>query len=352
LDPDVEERLAKNPASLLHQIERLDDQTAWVIIDEVQKLPKLLDIVQIGIEKYRKKFALTGSSARKLKRGAANLLAGRAFIFYLFPMTYLELGEQFDLHAVLQNGSLPSLFNLENTQDRHRYLRSYTQTYLKEEITAEQVIRKLDPFRLFLEIAAQQNGEILNYTNIAQDVGVSSLTIQSYFQILEDTLMGFFLYPYHTSIRKRQRANPKFYFFDLGVKRSLDGTVTVALTENSYGFGKAFEHFVIAEAIRLNSYFEKGYRFSYLRTKDHAEIDLIVERPGEPLALIEIKSTDAVDERDIRTLRAFKKDFTQPVDAYCLSRDPIAKAIDSISLLPWQEGFKAMGLTPPATAAG
>ncbi len=344
LNPDEEERLAKNPAALLHQIEALDPAITWIIIDEIQKLPKLLDVVQLGIETHQKRFALTGSSARKLKRGAANLLAGRAFVHHLYPLTFLELEQAFDLKNALQMGTLPTLLHLKETQDIHRYLRSYAQTYLKEEITAEQIIRKLDPFRLFLEIAAQQNGEILNYSNIARDVGVNILTVQSYFQVLEDTLMGFLLHPFHTSVRKRQRSNPKFYFFDLGIKRSLEGTLTVDLVENRYGFGKAFEHFIIAEAVRLNSYFEKDYRFSYLRTKDDAEIDLIIERPGLPLALVEIKSTEQADERDIRTLHNFKKDMGPNVETFCLSRDPIPKIIDGISLLPWKEGFKALGL--------
>ncbi len=345
LKPDEEERLSKNPTALLAQIEGLPPNTQWVFIDEIQKLPRLLDLVHLCIEKHKTLFALTGSSARKLKRGASNLLAGRAFVHHLFPLTHLELGSEFKLNEALQWGSLPTLFHLSESQDKARYLRSYTQTYLKEEILMEQIIRKLDPFRLFLEIAAQQNGEILNFSNIARDVGVDDMTIQSYFQILEDTLMGFLLHPFHQSIRKRQRTNPKFYFFDLGVKRALEGNLTVDLSENTYGFGKAFEHFIMMEALRLNAYFEKDYRFSYLSTKDNAEIDLIIERPGLPLALIEIKSTQQADERDIRALMAFKKDMPQKTEAYCFSRDPTPKMIEGIRLLPWQMGFKEIGLT-------
>ncbi len=346
LNPDEEERLAKNPGALLAQIESLPKTCQWIVIDEVQKLPKLLDVAHLCIEKHHKLFALTGSSARKLKRGHANLLAGRAFMYHFFPLTHLELGTQLDLHQALQWGSLPKLLQLQDPQDKIRYLRTYTQTYLKEEIVAEQVIRKLDPFRMFLEIAAQQNSEILNFSNIARDVGVDTVTIQSYFQILQDTLMGFLLPPFHESIRKRQRTNPKFYFFDLGVKRALEGNIGLDLPEGNYGYGKTFEHFVILEALRLNAYFEKDYRFSYLRTKESAEIDLIVERPGAPLALLEIKSAKQVDERDIRTLRAFKGDMKQKTEAYCLSRDPIPKMIEGIHLLPWEMGLKKIGLHP------
>lgn len=343
LDPDEEERLAKNPQALLSQIEALPPDTRWVILDEIQKLPQLLDLVHLGIEKYHKLFVLTGSSARKLKRGAANLLAGRAFMHSLFPLTHQEMGEAFEMKQILQWGSLPTIPQLEEDVDKARYLRSYAQTYLKEEIVAEQIIRKLEPFRFFLEIAAQQNGEILNYSNIARDVGVDTVTVQSYFQILEDTLMGFFLPPFHQSVRKRQRANPKFYLFDLGVKRALEGTLTVGLKENTYGYGKAFEHLVIAEVWRLNSYLEKDYRFSYLRTKDDAEIDLIIERPGLPLALVEIKSSQRVDERDIRTLKAFQKDLPH-AQAFCLSNDPNSQIIEGVHALPWKTGLKEIGL--------
>ncbi len=343
LKPDEEERLAKNPNLLLAQVEHIKGTKSWVVIDEIQKLPKLLNLVHFCIEKHNVLFALTGSSARKLKRGASNLLAGRAFVSHLFPLTHVELASTFQLDHTLQWGSLPKIFHLPKDKDKARYLRTYAQTYLKEEIVAEQVIRKLDPFRFFLEIAAQHNGDILNFSNIAHDVGVDTMTIQSYFQILEDTLMGMLLPPFHQSIRKRQRTNPKFYFFDLGVKRALEGKLTIALDENTYGFGKTFEHFIILEAMRLATYFEKDYRFSYLRTKDDAEIDLIIERPGLPMALIEIKSKVQTDERDIRTLRAFQSDMKN-TDAYCLSRDPVPKIIDGIHLLPWQHGFQELGL--------
>lgn len=344
LNPDEEERLSKNPSSLLAQIDALDPSIRWILLDEIQKVPKLLDVVHLEIERHKRLFALTGSSARKLKRGSANLLAGRAFVQHLFPLTARELGDRFDLETALQWGTLPMILALQEAQDKARFLRSYAQTYLKEEIVAEQIVRKLDPFRLFLEIAAQQNSEILNFSNIGRDAGVDTVTIQSYFQILEDTHLGFLLHPFHRSIRKRQRVNPKFYFFDTGVKRALEGTLTTGLVENTYGFGKAFEHLVILEVLRLNAYLEKDYRMSYLRTQEGAEIDLILERPGLPLVLVEIKSSRKVDERDIRTLHAFKKDLPPTTEAFCLSRDPIAKVIEGVRLLPWRAGLKEMGI--------
>ncbi len=343
LNLDEEERLGKNPSDLLDQIESLPPETQWIVIDEIQKLPKLLDVVHHCIEKKNKLFALTGSSARKLKRGGANLLAGRAFVTYIFPLTHLELGSQFELADALHWGCLPKIFHLSDLEDKARYLRTYAQTYLKEEIVSEQVIRKLDPFRHFLEVSAQQNGEILNFSNIARDIGVDTVTVQSYFQILEDTLMGFMLQPFHRSIRKRQRSNPKFYYFDLGIKRALEGNLTVNLLKNSYGYGKAFEHFVITEIHRLNAYLEKDYRFSFLRTKDGAEIDMIIERPGLPIVLVEIKSTSQVDDRDVKTLKSFMGDF-DPADGFCLSQDPHSKIIDGIKCLPWEEGVREIGL--------
>jgi len=210
LNLEEEERFALQPQILSELIAK--KQPHWVIIDEVQKNPKLLDIVHQEIEKRSSLFALTGSSVRKLKRGAANLLAGRAFVYQMHPLTHLELGESFDVQQSLTWGSLPKLLEYSTDREKISYLKSYTQTYLKEEIVSEQIVRKLEPFRRFLVIAAQQNGEIINFTNIARDVGADTKTVQSYFQILEDTLLGFLLPAYHSSVRKQQASGPKFYF--------------------------------------------------------------------------------------------------------------------------------------------
>lgn len=343
LDPATEERYATNPGDLTREIEAKRGASPWVVIDEVQKVPKLLDLVHHHIEASGCKFALTGSSARKLKRGAANLLAGRAFVNYLFPLTHLELGGQFDCVAALRWGTLPKVVQLPSDEGKTAFLRAYALTYLKEEVWGEQIIRRIDPFRKFLEVAAQTNGQIVNYTNIARDVGVDTKTVQSYFTILEDTLIGFLLEPYHRSVRKRQRQNPKFYFFDCGVKRALDRTLGQSLPPRTYGFGQAFEHLVLLEAHRLNTYFQRDYRFGYLQTKDGAEIDLLIERPGKPLALVEIKSAEQVDERSTRSLEHFLPAF-KGAEAYCLSLDPRPKRIGAVAALPWQEGLATIGL--------
>ena len=344
LDPIEEDRLSLHPESLSEQIEAMMGEKEWVVLDEVQKVPRLLDVVHQRIEGGGNiKFALTGSSARKLKRGSANLLAGRAFVYNLYPLTHLEMGDAFDEISALQWGTLPKVVQLNGDEEKMAFLRAYALTYLKEEVWSEQLVRNLDPFRRFLEVAAQCNGEVVNATNIARDVGVDPKTVQSYFTILEDTLLGFLLESHHSSVRKQQIKSPKFYFFDGGVKRALDRTLTQELIPNTYGFGRAFEHFVIGEAIRLGSYLGKDYRFSYLRTKDDAEIDLLVERPGMPTALVEIKSTTRVDERSTKTVERFLKDMPK-AKGFCFSRDPIAKKIGAVEALHWREGLRAIGL--------
>lgn len=342
LDSKEEDRLRLNPDALHHEIIQKQNQLEWVVIDEVQKLPRLLDEVHRLIESTSVKFALTGSSARKLKRGAANLLAGRAFVNHMYPLTHVEMGDAFVLKDALKFGTLPKITQLSAELERGSFLESYALTYLKEEVWAEQIVRQLDTFRRFLDVAAQANGAILNYSNIARDVGCDTKTAQSYFQILEDTLLGYFLPAYHKSVRKQQRQAPKFYFFDSGVVRALTHTLTMDLPESTYAFGRAFEHWVILEAHRLNAYYRKDFRFYYLRTKDDVEIDLIVERPGRPPALVEIKSTDRVDEWDTRNVSRFLKDMT--AEGFCLSRDPVAKKIGDVHALEWREGLKALGL--------
>jgi predicted AAA+ superfamily ATPase len=343
LDPEEEDRYSRRPSELAERLDVAPERHQWVVIDEIQKVPRLLDVVHSRIEGYATKFAMTGSSARRLKREGTNLLAGRALVHSLFPLTHRELGSDFDLDSALALGTLPGLLNFKSSEERSAFLRAYALTYLKEEVWAEHLVRKLDPFRRFIEIAAQCNGEIINFTNIARDVGADTKTVQSYFEILEDTLVGFLLDPFHRSVRKRQRHAPKFYLFDPGVRRALDRTLTVELRPGTYAYGRAFEHFVVVEALRLSAYRQNDFRFSYLRTKDGAEIDLIVERPAASAALLEIKSTDHVTERDTKAVDRLAADIPR-AEAYCLSRDPVARRIGSVIALPWQDGLKEIGL--------
>ena len=343
LDPDQNETFNLRPRTLAEQLAALTAGTEWVIIDEIQKAPKLLDIVHQQIESSRLKFALTGSSARKLKHGGANLLAGRAFVFRLFPLTAREIGEPFSLQTALAWGTLPRVMTLENSEDKRDFLRTYAHTYLQEEITQEQIVRRLDPFRRFLFVAAQMSGQIINFSKIAREAGASTPAVQSYFQILEDTLIAFFLEPFHESVRKRQRGNPKFYFFDTGLQRALNNTLRVELAPHTYAFGVAFEHFIVNEINRLQSYAKKDYRLSYLRTKDGVEIDLIIERPGLKRALVEIKSTERATEDDVRSLERLGKDIPNS-EALCFTCDPIPKKIGRVSCFHWQRGLTEIGL--------
>lgn len=311
----------------------------WVVIDEIQRVPKLLDLVHLHTENDGVKFALSGSSARKLKRGGANLLAGRAYSYSLHPFTTPEFGPLFDLDKSLAWGLLPKAALQESTEERKLYLQTYAQTYVYEEIQAEQIVRKLDPFRKFLAVAAQSNGEVVNFTKIARDVGTTDVSVKKYFEILEDTLLGFFLESHHLSIRKRQRHSPKFYFFDTGVQRALSKTLDVPLRPRTSQYGKSFEHFVILELVKRCSYLRNDFTLSYLRTTEQAEIDIVIERPGRPTILVEIKSTDHVGEADLRNLLHFRSDLPNS-RAICLSRDPNRKQVFGVEVYPWREGIE------------
>ena len=338
LDPEEEDRYARGPESLEKHVASLSRPPRWIVIDEVQRVPRLLDLAHRLIVSRGLKFILTGSSARKLHRGASNLLAGRAFLNRLFPLTRLELGSAFDLASALHWGSLPRLCALTADAEKKAYLKSYGLTYLKEEIQAEQVVRKLDPFREFLEVAAQSNGDILNANRIARQIGSDAKTVQSYFQILEDTWVGFSLPAYHRSVRKSQTAHPKFYLFDPGVKRALERSLDAPLTPGSYAYGSAFEHWVMLEFYRMNEYLGRDYRLSYFRTKDGAEVDLILSKPKSPTILIEIKSAAKIDEIEVNKLRRLHKDFAGS-RAFYLSQDPYTAEIDGVRCLPWHQGL-------------
>lgn len=343
LDPETEDNYRRQPGRLESEVSALPASVRWVLIDEVQRAPRLLDVAHRLIENTDKCLVLTGSSARKLKRGASNLLAGRALVHNLFPLTAPELRDAFVLEDALRWGALPQIYSLADSADKNAYLRAYALTYLKEEIAAEQVTRRLDPFREFLEVAAQANGTIVNYANIARDVGVDPKTVVTYFQILEDTLIGFHLPAYHRSVRKQQRANPKFYFFDVGVKRALERTLELPLRSGTYEFGKLFEHFVVTQIAHLARYRYPDWRLFHLRTGAGAEIDLLIERPGLPTVLIEIKSTERVDERDTRTLEGFTGDFDQPL-ALCVSRDASRMQVGGVLCLHWRDALDELGL--------
>lgn len=340
LDEDLNRRLLLNPKDLEGMASKVA-RGDWIIVDEIQKNPALLNHVQRLIDQKGLKFALTGSSARKLKRNSANLLGGRAHEYKLFPFTWAELGESFDLKSALELGLLPSVWQDSDRESQKDYLRGYANIYIRQEIKEEQVVRKLEPFLYFIETAAQSNGEPINFSKIAKQAGVDHSAVERYYQILEDTLLGFFLPSFDRSVRAQQLMRKKFYFFDTGVCRSLAQTLNVELEPSTSEFGRAFESFVVLEIMKLNFYFKKDFKLSYIRTKDDVEIDLVVETPRKELVLVEIKSSDRVDDSRLTSLVALKKSM-KAKELWVFSRDPVRRGSDDWTIWPWQSGLQAL----------
>jgi predicted AAA+ superfamily ATPase len=342
LHPETEALFIESPGRLSEQISRQSATPEWVVIDEVQKAPKLLDIVHLEIEHRKIKFALTGSSARKLKRGSANLLAGRAFLNHLYPLTHRELSKDFDLESVLAWGSLPKTFQLQTKEEKAEFLKAYVHVYLKEEVLQEQLVRNTEAFRKFLPISAQMNGKIINFNAIAKDLHVDWTTVKTYFEILEDTWLGFFLPPFSRSLRKQQIKSSKFYMFDIGIQRALENMLTVPPTSGQM-IGPLFEQFIILELHRLNDYLRKDYRYSYLATQGGLEVDLVIERPGQRPCLVEIKSSHEVRDDHLRALRELSQEFPE-FDAMCLCRERFARKVGNVLITPWEQGIAELGL--------
>lgn len=336
LDPVQAEEALFGISELKAKLEFAVAEGKWIFIDEVQKAPKLLDVAQSLIDRKNAKFIFSGSSARKLRRGAANLLGGRAYQFHLYPLISIELAQDFDLLRHLKFGGLPQAWRGASSLDAVRYLRSYVSTYLKEEVAEEQLVRKLEPFTKFLQVAGQMSGHLLNYTKVAQDVGVSDQTVKTYFQILEDTLLGYTLLPLNRSFRKAAGKTPKFYFFDTGVLRALQRTVDQPFDENHYLYGLYFEHFLIHEIMRRAEYMGKDYRYSFLRLNDQDEVDLIIDRPGHTEVAIEIKSTSHIKKEHAEVLLKFSEDFPNS-ELYVLSNDPNHKSFGRVKCLHWKQ---------------
>ena len=324
LDSTLYLQLQSHP-SLLKEI-ILEKKAKVVVIDEVQRLPELLNIVHLLIEEHQIRFILTGSSARKLLRGGANLLAGRAFRRDLFPLTWKEI-KKFDLQKYLKFGGLPmSYFNEEPGE----YLDVYVNTYLKEEIQAEGIVKKLPAFSQFLQIASTTSGEVLNFTSISNETGVSSKTIKEYYSILEETLVGFMVTPWTKSIQRKPIQTAKFYFFDTGVKNTLSGTRD--FTEKTDLWGKAFEHFIAMELRAYLSYRLKNkYPLQFFRTTSQFEVDFTI---GLQVA-IEVKATDRLKKENFKGLKALQEE-NKFKNFYMVSKDRTEKVIDEIHCLYWE----------------
>lgn len=326
-----------NPELLRSEIEFLAKKKdrIYIFIDEVQKCPEILDEVHWLIERFDKQiiFILTGSSARKLKRTSVNMLAGRAWRFFLFPLTHIELGNRFNLKNVLLKGSLPPVVD-DEAKDAFRTLNSYVQVYLKEEILNEAIVRNIGAFSKFLDIAADQSGKIVNYSTIARDTGVSSKTIKGYYQILEDTLIAIRLEPFLKSARKRLVMHPKYYLFDTGVINAVNGRISISSVTGSSIYGMLFEHFIILEVYRLIHYAEKPYRIFHWRSSHGAEVDLVVES-ADNLWAIEIKSSPLVKSGNLKGLKSFLKDHSN-ARPLCVSNCDRPYSAGEIPVIPWK----------------
>ena len=332
-------RYANDPSLLSKEIEALQRKNLLVVVDEVQHCTQLLNEIHFIMEKRPDiKFIMTGSSARKLKRSALNLLGGRALTFHLHPLTHEELGDKFLLDDALHFGTLPKIALETTKQNKIRLLRSYVETYLKEEIQQEALTRNMPLFARFLDLAGFENGNILNFNNISREVGAHSKTIKEYFQILEDTLIGFFLRPYSKSFRKKLVSHPKFYFFDCGIVTTLQHRLSSMLSAGSPPYGLAFEHFILLEIKRLLDYREREATMSFFRTTDGAEVDIILEKGNDVWAL-EIKASTSPRMESLRGLRSFIKDHTCH-RAICICQTPRAYVNEKIEFLPWQEFLK------------
>lgn len=310
LDSKLYLRLKSNP-SFLEDL----STTKYIVIDEVQRIPELLNEVHRLIEDYKKRFLLTGSSARKLKRNNTNLLAGRALKIHLFPLTWRDLSQsrKFKLNTYLQFGGLP-LSYLKPT--RQHYLYSYVDTYLKEEIQAEALVRSLPNYTRFLQSAALNNAQMLNYTKVARDGQLSPNTVRDYYQILEDTLLGFQVLPYTKSKKRKAIETAKFYFFDTGVTHTL--MEVRHLDPKSDLFGRAFEQFIACELRAYLAYNFSHTPLQFWKSKSGREVDFIIGNS----AAIEVKATTKVTQDNLKGLLALQeeKKFKHLV---VVSRDPI-----------------------------
>lgn len=306
--------------------DRMQDNGQIIVIDEVQKLPHLLDEVHRLIESRGARFLLTGSSARKLRRGGANLLAGRAWEARLFPLSWVELKEHFNLTDYLNRGGMPAIYGSQNYAEE---LSAYVSTYLSEEIQAEAVTKNLAAFAEFLTLAALSNGQEVSYESMASDCGVSPSTLKSYISVLDDTLLGFTL-PAFTKTKKRKAiSRGKHYFFDIGVVNKL--CLRGMIEPKSELFGNAFEHFIMLEVRAYNSYARKNGIMQYWRSTSQFEVDLIIN----DAVAIEIKSTQLILDKHTKGLKALKEEGLLK-RFICVSLDEHPRIMDNgIEVLPW-----------------
>jgi predicted AAA+ superfamily ATPase len=304
LDDSTFQKLLREP-SLLLELVRAKPSGQWIVIDEVQKVPELLNLVHILIEERKQKFILTGSSARKLKRQGVNLLAGRALDKKFHPLTAEELGESFDLKKAILYGQLPSLLTVESKKEA---LASYVGMYLREEIQQEALVRKLDQFAKFLEVAAFSQAQVLSVLSVASDLGVSRNTAESYFQILEDLLLAYRIPVFQKRAKRKTSAHPKFYYFDVGVYRTLRKRGPLDPEEEIEG--AAIESLVFQELRAFIDNHGLSLDIFFHRTQDKSEIDFILYGEDGFFA-IEVKRSSKINSKDLTPLKLFKKEYPE-----------------------------------------
>lgn len=326
LRPSEFERLLRHPELLSEELSDFGE-TDTVIIDEIQKLPQLLDEVHYLIQRKGIRFILSGSSARKLKRAGTNLLGGRASREVMFPLVSAEIPD-FDLLKAVNNGMIPRHYMVQNPLER---LRGYIGVYLDEEIREEAITRSLKTFSHFLEVAAQSNGEMVVYKNIAQDCGIDHRTVKDYFSILEDTLIGYLIPGFARTEKRRAIAAPKFYFFDVGVANYLRHRR--GLVPGTDDFGHAFEHLMVQEMIAFLGYNHSDERLTYWRTASGYEVDAII---GDGRVAIEFKATSEVQSRHTRGLKAFSEERPE-ARLIIVSLDKYRRKQNGIDVLPATE---------------
>ncbi|PRY94377.1 putative AAA+ superfamily ATPase [Marinilabilia salmonicolor] len=325
LQTDVFERLHREP-SQLREIVMASDLRKPVVIDEIQKIPALLDEIHWLIENSAAQFILSGSSPRKILFSKANLLGGRALRYELYPLVSCEIPD-FDLIRALNNGLLPRHYLSDEPE---RLISAYIGSYLQDEIMAEARIRKVSTFSRFLETAAFSNGEMVNYSRIASECGVSAPTIKEYFQILVDTLTGSFLPSFQKRPKRRVIHAPKFYYFDVGIVNYL--LKRGEIKPRSEMFGNAFEHFIYQEIRAHRHYSGIEYPIYYWRTASQIEIDFVL---GDHEIAIEVKSTDNAGKRHIKGLQYFEEEYNVK-HSILVSNDPFPRKIGSVSIMPWK----------------
>lgn len=333
LDPEEELKFKQKPRLFWEQISALKTGSL-VIIDEVQRVPSLLDYVQKGIEEKGHKFILSGSSARKLKRGGANLLGGRARNLKLHPLTASEIGPSFKIEHVYRFGSIPKVASFilnGDFNEARQFLKSYYTVYIKEEIQAEAITRNIGAFQRFLNVAAQSNAQIIEFANISRECSVPMSTVKEYFTILEDTLIGEFLWPWDRSERKKAR--PKFYFFDCGVVLAIQNRLYDPPTPAEIGF--LFETWFVREIIRLRDYNNKPHEITFWRQGNH-EIDIVISGGHGPILGIECKSGSI--DISAATINTFRKKFPNVPLIVSSLVDNVARRLSSgIEILPWRK---------------